>query len=350
MYMRERKIIAEAGGILKKQLPFLSHWKLSFKRKDAQTAVDIVASATHGNQAYRFCIEARSAGYPQHIRSAAALLKKFAENNPSHCPLIFAPLISEQGEKICDEYGVGYFDLGGNTKISCGSVFVHTHGTTRPEGASAASQSIFSPKSARITKFFLSRPSVKWAQKDIVSNTELSKGLVSRVVAKMIETGYVTRKDGKLALANFDDLLSAWVESEMRRRESKKHYYVWAQNPRQLMETVSAALSGRKIKYAFTQEAGASLVAPFATFDIVSVYIDSPDKFPEKALSASETDRAFNLTLIEASDQYIFTKAQNKGSMMVVDNLQLYADLKKNPLRGEKQADHILKILKKGLK
>ena len=350
MYIQEKKLIAEAGNVLKKQMPFLTNWKLSFEKKHTQTTVDIVAAAKYKNQIYRFCIEAKSAGYPQYIRAAAATLKKFVENNPSYCPLIVAPLISEQGKKICDEYGIGYLDLSGNAKISCGSVFVHTQGTKQPKGAVTASQAIFSPKSARITKLLLSRPSARWMQRDIASNTGLSKGLISRVVAKMIETGYVMRKDKKLALANFDDLFSAWVESEMKRRERKTHYYVWAQNPRKLMEMISATLSGRRIKYAFTQEAGASLVAPFAIFDIVSVYVESLDKFPEKALSASQIDKGFNLTLIEAPDQYIFTKAQNKNGMMVVDNLQLYADLMKNPLRGEKQADHILKILKKGLR
>ncbi len=350
MYIQEKKLIAEAGNELKKRIPFLSDWKLSFKKKYTQTTVDVVAAAKYKDHVYRFCIEVKTAGYPQYIRAAVATLKKFAENNPSYCPLIVAPFISGQGKKICDEYDIGYLDLSGNAKISCGSVFVHTQGTERPKGALTASQAIFSPKSARITKFLLSRPPAKWMQREIVSNTGLSKGLVSRVVTKMIETGYVTRKDKKLALTNFDDLFSAWVESEMKRRERKKHYYVWAQNPRKLMEMTSAALLGRRIKYAFTQEAGASLVAPFAIFDIVSVYVESLDKFPEKALSASETDKGFNLTLIEAPDQYIFTKAQNKSGMMVVDNLQLYADLKKNPLRGEKQANHILKILKKGLK
>ena len=350
MYIKENKLKTEAGNVLKKQIPFLSDWKLSFKKKHAQTEVDIVAAATYKNQVYRFCIEVKTAGYPQYIRAAAAALKKFVEYNPSYCPLIVAPFISEQGIKICDEYGIGYLDLSGNAKISCGSIFVHTHGNKRPKGALTASQSIFSPKSARITKFLLSRPSAKWMQRDIASNTGLSKGLVSRVAAKMIETGYVIRKDKKLVLANFDDLFSAWVESEMKRRERKRHYYVWAQNPQKLMEMTAAALSGRKIKYAFTQEAGASLVAPFAIFDIVSVYVESFDKFPEKALSAARADKAFNLMLIEAPDQYIFTRAQNKGGMMVVDNLQLYADLKKNPLRGEKQANHIFKFLKKILK
>ncbi len=350
MYIQEKKLIAEAGNVLKEQIPFLSNWKLSFEKKHPQTAVDIVASASYKNEIYRFCIEAKAAGYPQYIRAAVATLKKFMEDNPSHCPLIAVPFISEQGKRICDEYGIGYLDLSGNVKISCGSVFVHTRGAARPKGAPIASQSIFSPKSARITKLLLSRPSARWMQRDIASHTALSKGLISRVVAKMIETGYVIRKDKELALANFDDLLSAWIDSEMKRRERKRHYYVWAQNQPKLMKMISAALSSRKIKYAFTQEAGASLVAPFATFDIVSVYVESLDNFPEKALSASETDKAFNITLIEAPDQYILASAQNKGGMMVVDNLQLYADLKKNPLRGEKQAGHILKILKKGLK
>jgi hypothetical protein len=350
MYIQERKLIAKVGNVLKKQIPFLSNWKLSFEKKQTQAAVDIVAAAAYKNQIYRFCIEVKTAGYPQYIRAAVARLKKFMEKNPSYYPLIIAPFISEQGKKICDEYGMGYLDLSGNAKISSGSVFVHTQGTRRPKGALTASQSIFSPKSARITKFLLSRPSARWMQKDIVFNTGLSKGLVSRVVTKMIETGYVIRKDKQLALTNFDDLFSAWVESEIKRREIKRRYYVWAQNSRKLMETISAALSGQRIKYAFTQEAGASLVAPFAIFDIVAAYVESLDNFPARALSASETDKGFNLTLIEAPDQCIFTKAQNKSGMMVVDNLQLYADLKKNPLRGEKQANHILKILKKELK
>lgn len=350
MYLQEKKIVAEAGSILKKQIPFLSDWRLSFEKKYTQRSIDMVADARYNNQVYRFCIEAKTAGYPQYIRAAAAGLTKFVKNNPSYYPLIIVPFISEQGKNICDEYGIGYLDLSGNAKISCAGVFVHIQGTKRPKGALTASQSIFSPKSARITKFFLSRPSTRWIQRDIVLNTGLSKGLVSRVVTKMIETGYVLRKDEKLALANFDDLLCAWVESEMRRRERKKHYYVWAQNPRKLMEMISAALSVRKLKYAFTQESGASLVAPFALFDMVSVYVESLDKFPEKALSASAANRGFNLTLIEAPDQYIFTAAQNKCGMLAADNLQLYADLKKNPLRGEKQASHILKILKKGLR
>ena len=347
MYIQEKKLISEAEKEMQKRVPFLSHWEIFRGKKTAGSIVDILATAMFKGRKYHFCIEAKMAGYPKYIRDGIFTLKKFTATKPAYCPVIIVPFISEQGKKICDEYNIGYIDFSGNAKIACGGIFIYTHGARRSKGTMAVIQSIFSPKSARITKLFLTEPHVKWIQKDIAGRTGLSKGLVSRVITKMIDAGYVIKKDKKLALANFDDLFSAWVESEMKRRTRKKNYYVWAQNPPKLMEAVADNLSRNKIKYAFTQEAGASLVAPFATFDIVSLYIESLDKFPVRALSASEADKGFNLTVIEAPDEYIFVNARNKGGLKVVDNLQLFADLKKNPLRGEKQAIHILALIKK---
>ena len=79
----------------------------------------------------------------------------------------------------------------------------------------------------------------------------------------------------------------------------------------------------------------------------MTVYVDSIEKFPAKALSASPVDTGFNLTVIEAPDDYMLVNAGVKGGLKVVDNFQLYADLKKNPLRGEKQAGHILALIRK---
>ncbi len=351
MYIPEKKIIMKVEGEFKKRLPFLSHWQIKQEQKVGTVSPDLLITAKDNNKrTYRFCVELKSAGYPQHIRQGIRNLQEFTEANPSYYPVIVVPFISECGKRICDESKVGYMDLSGNTKIMSGGILIYTEGKERPKDTAPINQSIFSPKAARITKFFLNQPHAQWIQKDIVEMTGLSKGLVSRIVTKMFEAGYVTKKDGKVSLVGFDDLFSAWTESEMKRRERKKNYYVWTQNPSQLMEKLTVQFSRNKVKYAFTQEAGASLVAPFSTFDIVSVYIDSLDKFPEAVLSASKAVQGFNLTVIEAPDEYIFTKAQDKGGMKIVDNFQLYADLKKNPLRGEKQAEHILTLIKKGSK
>lgn len=351
MYIPEKRLILKVENELKKRVPFLSHWEITHNKKTRTASPDLLITARgSNNQAYCFCVEVKTAGYPQYIRDGIAILKKITGSNPSYCPVIVVPFISERGKKICDENNIGYMDFGGNIKIACGSLLIYTEGKERPKEAAPINQSVFSPKAARITRFLLSRPYAEWIQKDIVERTGLSKGLVSRIINKMIEAGYVTKKGEKLALADFDDLFSAWIESEMKRRERKKNYYVWAQNPPKLMKTLAEKLSRNKIKYAFTQEAGASLVAPFATFDIVSVYVESLDKFPETSLCASGADKGFNLTVIEAPDKYMFTRTQEKLGLKVVDNIQLYADLKKNPLRGEKQSGHLLTLIKKELK
>lgn len=350
MYIQEKKLIIEAEGELKKRMPFLSGWKISSGKKSTADGVDILADAKFKGQTYRFCIEAKSAGYPSYIRNGAMQLKRFIGRDSSYCPVLVVPFISEQGKKICDEYNINYVDLNGNAKIACGTIFIHTQGKSSQRGEGLLNQSIFSPKAARVTKLFLSYPHSALTQKDIVVKTALSKGLISRIIAKMIEAGYITRKEKSLALAGFDDLLSAWVDSELRRREKKRNYYVWAQNPRKLMAAIADKFSNNKVKYAFTQEAGASLVAPFATFDIVSVYVDSLDKFPEETLKAQRVDKGFNLTVIQAPDEFVFRNAQDLDDLKIVDNLQLYADLKKNPLRGEKQAEQILNRIKKALK
>lgn len=349
MYIPEKRLIAKVEGEFKKRIPFLSCWKVEYNKKTKTAGVDLLITARDKKQAYYFCVEVKTAGYPQYIRDAGVILKKFTETNSSYCPVVAVPFISELGKKICDEYNISYLDFSGNAKIACGTIFIHTEGKDRPKGSAMERQNIFSPKAARVTRILLSQPKNRWTQRKISEHTGLSKGMVSRVINRMMKTGYVTEKDKKLMLSSFDDLFFAWVESEVRRRERKKSYYVWAQNPDKLMKVVADKLSLGRIKYAFTQEAGASLVAPFATFDIVSVYVESLDKFPARSLSASEADKGFNLMVIEASDDYVFTKSRDRNGLKVVDNLQLYADLRKNPLRGEKQAGHILTLIKKEL-
>jgi hypothetical protein len=349
MYIKQNEFIHKLERELKIRVPVLSEWKFTRGARIAGASVDILATAKLKGQTYKFCIEIRPAGYPQYIREGIAKLEIFASQDRSAYPIIAVPLISERGKGICNEHNINYFDLGGNARIACGGIFINTEGRERPKEDMPLNRSIFSPKASRIAKMILDKPSANWSQKEICQHTGLSKGLVSRIISRMLETGYISENDKKLSLVNFDDLFSAFVDSEMKRREKKRAYYVWTQNPQKLMGSLAGKFLQKNIKYAFTQEAGASLVAPFTSFEIVTVYVESLDKFPEKVVTASRADRGFNLMVIEAPDQDIFASAHSKRGMNVVSNLQLYADLKKNPLRGEKQAELILALIRKGL-
>lgn len=350
MYIPEMKLLPKALETLKRCVPVLSHWKIEEEKDSKGAKADVLVSARYGKTPYHFCVEIKRAGYPQFIRDAAANLHACRKTCPDYYPVVFVPLIGARGKKICDEYEIGYMDRAGNVKISVGGIYVERevkkddkHDHVQPI------QSIFSPKASRIARGFLSAPNEEFTQKVLVEKSGLSKGMVSRIVKRMLDAGYLREKDRKLKLSNFDDLLSAWGEESVKRREIRKFYYVWSQNPLQLMRTVAGELSRKGGRYAFTQEAGASLVAPFATFDIVSVYIETLDLFPAGALSAEETAKGFNMVVIEPPDEAVFLNSRDIQGMKVVDNLQLYVDLRKNVLRGDKQAEHVMNIIRKEL-
>lgn len=350
MYLPEKKLITQVEKEFRNNIPFLKRWRIEYEKKVNSLKADMLMTGRYKGETYSFCIEVKRAGYPQYVREAVYSLQKLVRYNPQYYPIVVVPLIGQEGIRICNEYKAGYMDLAGNVKIAVGGIYVERQAKRDYKREYfGPEQSIFSPKSSRISLCFLHEPRKEFIRKDIVEKSGLSKGMVSRIVKLMTAAGYILEQDNKLKLSNFNDLLSAWTESITNRRDIRRSYYVWAQNPRQLMRAVTDSLSSRGIQYAFTQEAGASLVAPFSTFDIVTAYIESLDKFPAAELSATVTSKGFNLVLIEPYDKAVFTYARSIRGMRVVDNPQLYADLKKNVLRGDKQAEHIMNIIRKEL-
>ncbi len=350
MYIPEKKLITQVEKEFRSRISFLNRWKIEYEKKVNGLKADMVITARHKEEIYYFCVEIKRVGYPQYVREAVYSLQELVKRNPAYYPVVVVPLISEQGIRICNERNTGYMDLTGNMKIAVGGIYVERDGKRDYKREyPGPGQSIFSPKSSRISLCFLHEPQREFTRKDIMEKSGLSKGMISRIVKLMTGAGYILEKDNKLKLSNFNDLLSAWEESIINRRDIRRSYYVWAQNPRQLMRTVAESFSAKGIRYAFTQEAGASLVAPFSTFDIVTAYIESLNKFPAAELSATGTSKGFNLVLIEPYDEVVLTSARSILGMRVVDNLQLYADLKKNVLRGDKQAGHIMDIIRKEL-
>ena len=354
MYASEKQFASWFKTEFVRQVSFLKVEGFKQQPPGVECAPDFIITAMHGNDRYCFIVEIKRAGYPQYIRSAIASMETYRKNHPDCYPIVAVPRIGEQGKKICEQYKVGYFDATGNVKIVSGSIAIEKE---CPRGKPAPlfiktenqRQTLFSPKASRITKCILSQPDRKWFQKDLVAATGLSKGMVSRIVARLSEAGYVIKEKKWFTISNFDDLLSAWADTYAKRRQAVRRYYIWSRDPRKLMRSIAEKLKQKNVRYAFTQEAGASLVAPFSTFEIVSLYIESFDKFPAISLSAEEARRGFNVILFEPVDAELLKQARSINNMRVVDDFQLYLDLMENPLRGKKQAEHLLSAIQKKL-
>ena len=111
MYIPEKNLIMKVEDEFKKRIPFLTGWKITRKKSLKDKKVDLLISAKSNNQTYHFCVEVKTAGYPQYIRDGVVILKRFAKMDSSRYPVIVVPFISGQSKEICDEYHVGYMDF-----------------------------------------------------------------------------------------------------------------------------------------------------------------------------------------------------------------------------------------------
>jgi hypothetical protein len=87
------------------------------------------------------------------------------------------------------------------------------------------------------------------------------------------------------------------------------------------------------------------LVAPYAEFDVVDVYVHDIDAGVRVAseLGAREVERGSNLRIsVPYYRISAFFDRQEAAGLPVVSDLQLYLDLYDYPLRGREQAEQIL--------
>ena len=100
------------------------------------------------------------------------------------------------------------------------------------------------------------------------------------------------------------------------------------------------------VPYALGLHSGANLVAPYAVYNEVHIYIQdkgSINRIVEK-LKLREAGEGANLIfLLPYYKHSVFYGKQRIRTLWVVSALQLYLDLHNYPIRGLEQAEHLYK-------
>jgi DNA-binding Lrp family transcriptional regulator len=179
--------------------------------------------------------------------------------------------------------------------------------------------------------------------RSIAEQTGLSPGYVSKVVQELEQRGYVARREEGLALRNGQELLQDWVRAYRKHWVERRGYFL----PVPRVQAVMDAIGEASIidEYALALQAGASMVAPYADFDVVDVYVHNIDAAVGLAsqLGAREVERGANLRIsVPYYRVSAFFDRQEAAGLRVVSDLQLYLDLYDYPLRGREQAEQIL--------
>lgn len=258
-------------------------------------------------------------------------------------PLVVVPFMGEVGRKVCEEAGVGWFDLSGNARIVAPPIRVIVEGKPNRFKTVGRPRSVFAPKSARLVRWLLVHTDEFLTQREISRTTGLDEGMVSRLVARLNDEGYLARDDrGGIRAKDPVLLLDAWREAYQFSKHTLLQGHVAARSGDALLRFVADTLSDRKVEHAATGLAAAWALTHFAAFRIATVYLAS-DPSPEllSQLGFREDARGANLWLVIPSDEGVFQGAIDKDGIRCVHPAQVYVDLKEHPERAAEAAERL---------
>ncbi len=285
--------------------------------------------------------------------SRAGMVAQAAENarqaarkgKATAIPLVAVPFMGEVGRKICQEQGVSFVDLSGNADINAPGLRVRVTGKPNLFVQRGRPSSVFAPKSSRLTRILLTEPKRWWRQAELTRAGQLGAGYVSRICRRLEEDHLIERdSQGSVRPRDPNLLLEAWRAQYDLRRHDIRQGHVAARSGEDLARQVADACQGLGFEYALTGLAAAWLLAPFAGYRLVTVYLrkSANDKLLQR-LKWHEEKRGANLWLIRPNDEGVFYDAQIVKSMVCVSPLQTYLDLRNLPERAEEAAEHLRK-------
>lgn len=293
-----------------------------------------------------FVIEAKSKSSADSVGPAAKRVQQVVRDlSEEAIPLVVVPFMGELGDRLCRDQGVGYVDLCGNARIEAPGLKIHVRGRPNRFVRRGRPSSVFAPKSARIARLLLLDPQRWWRQAELAETADLGPGYVSRICTRL-EGDRLVERDGSRAVRPRDPdlLLEAWKAQYDFRRHDVREGHVSVRSGEELVRHVVAACDETGQRYALTGLAAAWLLAPFAGYRLVAVYIGRTpnDKLLAK-LKWHDEPRGANLWLIRPNDEGVFHGSESIQGMVCVSPIQAYLDLQAMPERAEEAAEQLRK-------
>jgi hypothetical protein len=304
---------------------------------------DLVVRLRLGEQEHTLVLEVSSLGQPRQIRAAISRLEEIRRELPGAYPMAAAVYIGPQSARILKGSNLGYVDLSGNCYLSLDNVLIEREGKRNVRPSTRPLRSLFAPRATRVVRVLLVDPGRAWRLEELARAAEVSLGHAHNVVKRLGELAWAERDDRqRIRLAKPADLLEQWGESYTYRRSDLSSYFVPERITRKFMTDVARAVLAVGRRYAFTLNAGLSLVAPQIRIPAVHCYIEGDLSPVVAALGLRPTPEGEGtLHLLAPYDPGVFHGALEKGGLKVVCLPQLYVDLLHYEHKGPDQAEHL---------
>ena len=341
--LKSSEIRRQAGQRLRELFPSAKGWDETADARIGAQRADLLIKFRLGSQEHTLVLEVCSLGQPRQIRAAVTRLQEVRRELPAAYPVAAAVYIGPQSARILKTNNLGYVDLSGNCALAFDTVLIEKEGKRNVRPSSRPLRSLFAPRATRVIRVLLTDPARVWKLEELARAAGVSLGHSHNVVKRLEDLAWVERDERqRFRLSKPADLLEGWCESYTYRTNDISSYFVPERLNRRFLSDVARAADSHGRRYAFTLNAGLSLVAPNLRVPVIHCYIEGDPAPVVAALGlrpASEAEGA--LHLLTPYDPGVFDGALEKGGLKVVSLPQLYADLVHYERRGQEQAEHL---------
>ena len=256
--------------------------------------------------------------------------------------LLVVPELNERILEFCRQIKLAVVDLNGRTYLRAHGLLVDRcslHG--RSFHFVLEPRNVFVEKSARIVRSLLTDRDRVWAQRELVSRTKASSGLVSRIVQHLHSQGFLEKQSSReFRLSDPFGLIDAWVKADdFNRRNAVTRYTAFGGSPFEVARQLGSWAKEQSVRIAFTQWIGGWLRHPYTESVVASAYVARlPDAATLERLGLRSVNDAGKVWLYVPTDEGVFLETQVVQKLPLVSDAQTYLDLQATGLRGPDQA------------
>ena len=348
--MREKEIINELEKSLKTLIP-IPGLKIIIESTPVRQW-DVVAKFDYQGLCFDIIVEVVATNSLPVFQNKINKLKSPAAEEFA-APVLAAPYLSPERQALCRDSGIFFVDLSGNVYIAYRSFYIERVGFPNKYPEKRQRRGPFSDKASLILRELLKNSNRQWGIRELAQKLALDPGYVSRMAKSLEESGYVARSNRKLNIRSPKEILEDWVRVYDLKKNELNPFFIQASSVNSILQHLRKLKIARKMKYALSVQAGASLVAPHAVYKEVHLYVENRQGIQHfiKELDLRSAPQGANLVLMLPYYKHsVFYDFREINGLRVVSDIQLYLDLYSYPVRGREQAAYLFDMrLKKQL-
>ncbi len=280
-----------------------------------------------------------------------------SEANPTHDAgrIWILPRATNSLREQLRRRGESFVDLSGAVYLIFPNLLVDRTGLTLPTRQKAVHRSFdpFADRSSLVVRTLLETqgaPERAWGVRELAQVAGVGPATVTRAVRELQRYGAIdvrrSGRDSAIRLMDARALFTLWTGAYDWTKNQSLAVHAPIGDPIRFLHR-SQSLFGQQ-RWALTLQAGASLIAPHATWERVHLYleVENTDELLELA-DRQEWPAAEEGRLVLMKPYYrdsVWHGLQLVEDLPIVSSLQLALDLWHYPLRGREQAEHIISI------